>query len=369
MPEQNRLLSPEDDFAYGAGIPRDATWRNLLPIAEIGLSIAPGTGEAMALRDAWNASDRGANALLQGQYGDAAGNYANALLALTGAIPGAGMIARGTRRGTAWMDRNLPQGFNRLLDSMAPRASRDTVYAIPAWHGSPHDFDEFKLDKIGTGEGAQAFGHGLYFAENPETARYYRETLAQTAARDRIPSVEYTEADLRRMATSEADAARKENLLHFADRMKAGDSFVDVVRSVPEYPLMHTFGEDFVSNKAGRLYRTELDVEPEDLLDWDKPLSQQSEKVRAAFAKAGVDPDEVNNGQYPNFSQGPLSARHAYLILGDRLGGGDDLASQALREAGIPGISYLDQGSRGAGEGTRNYVIFDDSLVTILDKE
>ena len=37
---------------------------------------------------------------------------------------------------------------------------------IKAYHGSPHDFDRFDLSKIGTGEGAQAYGHGLYFAEN-----------------------------------------------------------------------------------------------------------------------------------------------------------------------------------------------------------
>jgi hypothetical protein len=43
--------------------------------------------------------------------------------------------------------------------------------------------------------------------------------------------------------------------------------------------------------------------------------------------------------------------------------------SQKLREAGIPGIRYLDQGSRGGGEGTRNFVIFDDKLVKILGKE
>ena len=38
---------------------------------------------------------------------------------------------------------------------------------IRAYHGSPHDFDAFDLSKIGTGEGAQVYGHGLYFAENP----------------------------------------------------------------------------------------------------------------------------------------------------------------------------------------------------------
>jgi hypothetical protein len=33
-------------------------------------------------------------------------------------------------------------------------------------------------------------------------------------------------------------------------------------------------------------------------------------------------------------------------------------ASQKLREAGIPGIRYLDQGSRDSGKGTRNFVVF-----------
>src|SRR6478752_1118967 len=48
---------------------------------------------------------------------------------------------------------------------------RDTiakaVMGIKAYHSSPHDFDKFDLKKIGTGEGAQVYGHGLYFAENP----------------------------------------------------------------------------------------------------------------------------------------------------------------------------------------------------------
>jgi hypothetical protein len=44
------------------------------------------------------------------------------------------------------------------------------------------------------------------------------------------------------------------------------------------------------------------------------------------------------------------------------------VASNVLREAGIPGIKYLDAGSRGAGDGTRNYVVFDDSLIDIIRK-
>jgi hypothetical protein len=49
-------------------------------------------------------------------------------------------------------------------------------------------------------------------------------------------------------------------------------------------------------------------------------------------------------------------------------GNGDVIASEALRDAGLPGIRYLDAGSRGGGEGTRNTVIFDPATIEILRK-
>lgn len=127
------MTSPEDAFAYGEGIPPDATWRNLLPAVELGLGLAPGSGEAMSLQDAWNASGRAGNALLSGDYGQAASDYLNMGTGLLGAIPGAGIVARGTKRGAAWMDRNLPTGFNRLLDAVYPSDPRSTtnIFAGP----------------------------------------------------------------------------------------------------------------------------------------------------------------------------------------------------------------------------------------------
>ena len=53
---------------------------------------------------------------------------------------------------------------------------------ITAYHGSPHDFDRFDLSKIGTGEGAQAYGHGLYFAENEGVAKGYRDNSRRATA-------------------------------------------------------------------------------------------------------------------------------------------------------------------------------------------
>ena len=60
---------------------------------------------------------------------------------------------------------------------VVPAEANSLRMGIKAYHGSPHDFDRFDLSKIGTGEGAQVYGHGLYLAENPATAQAYRDAL------------------------------------------------------------------------------------------------------------------------------------------------------------------------------------------------
>ena len=50
-----------------------------------------------------------------------------------------------------------------------------------AYHVSPYRFDRFSTDFIGSGEGAQAYGHGLYFATSEEVRRYYEDQLRPSA--------------------------------------------------------------------------------------------------------------------------------------------------------------------------------------------
>jgi hypothetical protein len=45
---------------------------------------------------------------------------------------------------------------------------------IRAFHGSPYDFDRFSTGSIGTGEGSQLHGQGLYFTEDQNVARQYK---------------------------------------------------------------------------------------------------------------------------------------------------------------------------------------------------
>ena len=73
--------------------------------------------------------------------------------------------------------------------------------------------------------------------------------------------------------------------------------------------------------------------------------------------------------QLKDFGVAPYDGADGASILAALGNNRDSLAtSNALRDAGIPGIKYLDQGSRAAGEGTRNYVVFDPAIIEILRK-
>jgi len=61
----------------------------------------------------------------------------------------------------------------------------ETEPGIIAFHGSGADFDQFSLEKIGTGEGAQAYGYGLYFTDSEDIAKFYRDTISRR--QDGIP--------------------------------------------------------------------------------------------------------------------------------------------------------------------------------------
>ena len=96
------------------------------------------------------------------------------------------------------------------------------------------------------------------------------------------------------------------------------------------------------------------------MLDWDKPLSEQAELVKMV--------QEVRPGYYsgglPNASA-PIGGSDAYLSLVETLG--KQGATDFLKAKGYPGIRYLDGSSRNAGQGTSNFVLFDDQLPRILE--
>ena len=234
------------------------------------------------------------------------------------------------------------------------------------YHGSPHVFDRFDSSKIGTGEGAQAFGHGLYFASNKAVAKFYRDIppaglsgplnvarrlLDKPRGDGVIMDEAYVTARMRQVFPRLSDGEIK--------------AAIEASRRMPD----------------GRLYHVEI---PDDgaYLDWDKPLADQPEGVRAALAQHGVatNSDALGRDAYRALAERLAEPSEAADEDGAPAGWGSvqperasdpAAASQALHDAGVPGIRYLDQGSRGtaADAPSHNYVVFHDRAAAIRHYE
>lgn len=219
-----------------------------------------------------------------------------------------------------------------------------------AWHGSPHLFDKFKSEAIGTGEGAQVYGHGLYLAEHPEVAKSY--AIVPDNIADQIGG---KAGNLARLAATQANGDVSKYISDHYDFYKGIGYLPDDIKTAIEK-----------SAGIGNIYKTDIpDTHIEKLLDWDKPLSQQHPDVqvvlrdmltRARKSFPGIDP----NGN-------PIGGQ-AYHLYTQHRGGNQSAVSDELAQAGIPGIKYLDASSRTAGDGTRNFVMFNPDDIRILER-
>jgi hypothetical protein len=241
---------------------------------------------------------------------------------------------------------------------------------IRAYHGSPHDFDRFDLSKIGTGEGAQAYGHGLYFAENEGVARSYREGLADPNKAfyagmpyDSDNPLHSAAAVIDQRGSREAAIAAMENDIAFLlERAPESPAIADRTKILN----VLTSGDEIlpIERNYGRLYEVRINAEPEQFLDWDKPLGQQPPGVQSAFEKM-FEASGVPRGVRDIASNNTIG--DALDTLGFNRASAPEV-SATLKEQGIPGIRYLDAASRAAGDGSRNYVVFNDQIIDILRK-
>ncbi len=272
-----------------------------------------------------------------------------------------------------------PRG-GRVMESIRARNAAERAQA--AWHGSPHDHNKFSTKYMGTGEGVQAYGWGMYFAGKREVAEHYKRTLSNS----------YVTMDGERLTEASADDVG--GLILDAIATFAGDpdaitkaaqflreEYEDNPWSSPEENRARRQDEleaarllesgRVKAGASGKLYKVELAPKDDEWLDWDKPLSEQSEKVRAALAEMSTTPDgsaRFANGMSGEGIYGSIVA--AQLKDGSKADheGSQEAASRALHAAGIRGIRYLDGSSRGKGDGDHNYVVFDDADVEIVEK-
>jgi hypothetical protein len=340
--------------------------------------------------------------LRDGDYIGAATNTAAAALPLAGAVAArplaSGLAQTGDDASRAIVDAlTMYQAGGRQA---AGDFIADESGALRLYHGSPHDFDRFSMDAIGTGEGAQAYGHGLYFAEHKDVADRYRKTLSGKAPsydggipedlKDALDEVDWLGFDTRGQAI-----ANMRTHADWASRWDVPDS-ERLDRAFRSY-------EDAAYSGQGHLYEVNVNANPEDFLDWDAPLSEQPEVARRL---GYASPDEIltmkkdvhrglsdlaPSGDLAPFFDNPTPEFERLREIDRQARGlrdwtnlqGSDVGFRQfqdpvhsrlnVREAvdrGIPGIRYRDAGSRGldGAEGTRNYVIFDENLIEIVRK-
>lgn len=275
-------------------------------------------------------------------------------------------------------------------------ASQGLLQPLTAYHGTPHTIrGKFDISKVGTGEGAQAFGHGMYFAENPKVAQQYQTMAARVEPEalkynnqeilDLYNKAENAQQRAYRMPNGEAKnkAIEKANaelsvwedvmlgkhpqvLKMNVDNAMPDDVWVAKQEFIKSLDLKKFSGLD---ENIGNLYKVDIpDEYIPNMLDWNKPLAEQTPEVKAAIEKLGDRFRPLDEMEAKNVT-GERLYRRIENSLGKYYGNqANPDASALLNSVGIRGVRYLDEGSREAGKGTSNFVVFDPTDVKILEK-
>lgn len=252
---------------------------------------------------------------------------------------------------------------------------------IDTYHGSPHDFDKFDFSKIGTGEGAQVYGHGLYLADQEAVARQYKMP-AVMAASPEINGVKNAKANYEYFRNGPRVVDKSTNKIVRIppqSHEEAIKSVYDDLTETPEKAHIHRHTINALTKFAekgewpelgeGRLYDVRLHADPESLLDLDRPMAEQPPRVKKALA---LRPTNTGIGGGPK-----LYSESTGLYIPDKpdiarsvVPVRDKGATASMEKAGIPGVRYYDGYSRSKGAGSRNYVVFptDKDILEITRK-
>jgi len=303
---------------------------------------------------------------------------------------------------------NVSQGFVDYVNELFQRA----------WHGTPHRFDKFTLDHIGTGEGAQVHGWGLYFAQKREVSEGYRRKLLKDALSYIVNGKKLERSELENIFEPE-DLEKIVDLAEEAmydEGTTSGQTDVDIVsymqnevndvdehiaetvpnlkdrgwneKKIDEYVArqlkvkeerqklldkVKSAGLSVSINKdEGQLFEVEI-PDNDVLLDEQKRFSEQPEKVQRAIEKLLLDHPEINykdsDGDDRLFfikEMDEYSGRGIYDLIANRLsytvkGDYKKAASLLLKEYGVLGITY-----EGGIDG-RCFVVWDEDAIQIYN--
>lgn len=284
---------------------------------------------------------------------------------------------------------------------------------IEAYHGTPARFPptpnnplgEFDDAFMGTGEGAQAYGYGHYQADSDNVSEGYRQAGKMFTPADGSTAT-YPAYKGVGWYQSEADELGKKALSYFDDLKAYADNdpraAARMIRETYEAPTspkdqamldelfaddplgllkdpvdldyvpeelqiakwLEDNADDISIDKVGSLYRSEIDIDPDTMLDWYKPLSEQSDSVKSALA-----PYIDSEGRFMAGNRvidNPTGEQIYYNVVPDATD--PAVATARMQELGVPGVRYLDGNSRSADNPTSNYVVFDPTKINIKER-
>ena len=325
---------------------------------------------------------------------------------------------------TRWFTRNglqLPYQvnqssgyFNKSIpnenDLSNYRNANSNIFYQSAWHGSPHDFDTFDLGAIGTGEGNQAHGWGLYFAKDKKVSDLYRRELSLIHDVDKgtlfkvdVPDTKTMIDEQQSLNILSKETKQSLNAAINALPEQEKEVFINEYTTSPLFNHYAKKGIDELGSKFNQL-DTEYNLLKDKYLDkyiegelntiTQRTINRLAEKYNIDLKALKENPDSIKDvknqldtmwfnafteygmaskkyreiywGKYKEdfsalLNNSGINGRDFYLALSKALGGAKK-ASEHLNEYGVKGITYV-----GEQDG-RCYVVFDDKAIKVIEK-
>jgi hypothetical protein len=237
-----------------------------------------------------------------------------------------------------------------------------------------HPLGRFDMSKLGTGEGAQAYGHGLYFAEEEAVAKAYRDALKGRM----VTTSDGVTKTYGQHITEVEDAIRAAHPNLNPDNIRAAaksvvdDNLTDAdVEGMGQWEGVYKSG--IVANKnaqasKGSMYEVKIDAAAEDFLNWQTPLREQKKLLSALDDQYGDHEIVLQQLGLDIKYETPTGGDLAMALGMTR--GGQTAPPRLLTDAGLKGVKYPAAFTRQKSPDKQsfNYVVFDDKLISIAKK-
>ncbi len=275
----------------------------------------------------------------------------------------------GRNLGMKWEGRDLDYfAYKLLMDKGYQRVPIFDVSNIgeggPAafmklYAGTPIEFapepgfpkGRLNLDFVYTGEGTTNEGWGIYLASKKETGRYYQRKVQWSPGRKAKYESKAEEIAYQAFVEGSRDYGSAEKLIREGTYTRDKATIEEAIKHLDKLN---------VNRPLARVY--EFDIPDEylsTLAPWEKPLSAEHKEAVSRQIEQEI-PGKYLGGFAPLKST-PFS--ELYDNVAKHFGGSYKLASEFFDRAGIHGNMYFDQLSRKVGEGTYNYVIWNQEVL------